>query len=744
MLRGGGWRESRGWTGRLLVLLALGALGAGPAAAWTQEAPAEVPEVVQREMQTAQDALARAVAEFEGQQQSRSIVLFDEIITRMETLARAQPLSPRGRDLLVQAYEYRARAYFGIGLQEKASENFRLLIQLKPEHALSKETVSPKIVDLFGAVKKVLVGYLAVSSRPAGARVTLVGTGGSRRELGLTDFFPLEVLAGEYTVEVAREGYRTESRAVSIAPRATESLPFELVRTLASAFFLTEPAGVEIWVDGDLRATSAGALAPDLMEPMRAKGVDPARASARTEVANLSLGSHALEFRKKCHETMRQTVATEVAQDYEVEPVRLEESLASLRLTSDPPGARIFINGEARGVTPAQIDAICSGKVRVEVKHAAGKYIKDLVLGKDEATSLDCPIRPTLAFLGVEAASPAAQGSRTDAEERIHQNLSRLTSLNFITAPREAVDRIFEQEKLTRAGLLPGQGADPDVVRRVTNRLAAALEVQGFLIGVLQEERLQQKARLYVLAAGSTSAEPADVVFNESASYAPLLDKLDFSFAPVRPWSGLITVDTLLHPGPVVLRFVPGSPAASAGIQPGEIVVAADGHPIKQTAELLAVVVRKKPKEKLALRLQGASGERTVDLVLGESPREVPLHDPGLLYNKAMMDLRATVDGYPGTEPAAYARLNLALCALHFQDYAGAHEYLQQAKAELPQRPGLSQGTALYYIGLALERLNYRPQAREAYRAAAAAKDATVIDNDGPAVASLAARRAGP
>src|SRR3990172_128374 len=192
----------------------------------------------------------------------------------------------------------------------------------------------------------------------------------------------------------------------------------------------------------------------------------------------------------------------------------------------DPPGARIFKKGEARGVTPAQIDAICSGKVRVEVKHAAGKYIKDLVLGKDEATSLDCPIRPPLAFLAVEGASPAAQGSRTDAEERIHQNLSRLTSLNFITAPREAVDRIFEQEKLTRAGLLPGQGADPDVMRRVTNRLAAALEVQGFLIGVLQEERLQQKARLYVLAAGSTSAEPADVVFNESASYAPLLDHL--------------------------------------------------------------------------------------------------------------------------------------------------------------------------------------------------------------------------
>ena len=69
---------------------------------------------------------------------------------------------------------------------------------------------------------------------------------------------------------------------------------------------------------------------------------------------------------------------------------------------------------------------------------------------------------------------------------------------------------------------------------------------------------------------------------------------------------------------------------------------------------------------------------------------------------------------------------------MHFSDYAGAHDYLQKAKAELPSRPGLSRGTALYYLGLALEKLGYRPQAVEAYKAAAEAKDATLIDNDGP------------
>jgi hypothetical protein len=81
---------------------------------------------------------------------------------------------------------------------------------------------------------------------------------------------------------------------------------------------------------------------------------------------------------------------------------------------------------------------------------------------------------------------------------------------------------------------------------------------------------------------------------------------------------------------------------------------------------------------------------------------------------------------------------------MHFQDFATAHQHLTKARTELPQRPGISQGTALYYMGVALDRLNYRPQAIEAFQAAAAAKDATLFNNDGPAVAPLAARRGAP
>ena len=725
----------------LLASLAAPALAQQPAPAPDQPAPA-----LQNEVQAAQDSLARAVAEFDGPQQSRSIVVFDELIARLEALG-PRSLPPRGKDILAQAYEYRGRAYFGIGLSEKASDNFRQLVQLKPDAQLSKERVSPKVVDLFESVKRTLVGRIAVSSEPAGAMVTLVSPGGQRSDLGLTDFFPIEVLAGEYALEVSRPGYKTETLAVSIAAEATETRAVPLTRVLASAFLIVEPAGVEVWVDGELKTTTSGSLQPEFQDAARAKGLDPTRAAARVEIPNLSLGSHALELRRRCYTGVKRTLETPQPQDYLVDPVKLEDSLASLKLTSDPPGARILLNGEAKGVTPAQIDGICSGKVRVEVKHTAGKFIKDLVLEKDEALSLDCPIRPTLAFLGVEAANAAGLRYLQDADEKIQQNLARLGSLNFITAPREAVDRMLEQDKLTRQSLLPGSGSDPDLVRKVTGRMATSLEVQGFLVAVLPEERLQRTARLHLLAAGNTKAEAVDVAFAEAPAYEPLIKKLDAQFKSERSWSGLVTVDVLLHEGVPVLRVVPGSPAATAGIAAGDFVLAADGTPVKQTADLLAAFAAKKPGERMVLQVKGAatgSQPRGVELTLGSSAREIPLYDPDLVYNKVMMDLRAVVEGYPGSEGAAYAWLNLAICAMHFGDYAGAHEYLQKAKTELPARPGLSRGTALYYLGLTLDKLGYRPQAVEAYRAAAELKDATLIDNDGPPVSALAARRAGP
>jgi hypothetical protein len=172
--------------------------------------------------------------------------------------------------------------------------------------------------------------------------------------LAITDFFPIDVLAGEYTVEISREGYMPETRPVVIAPKATVPLQVTLTRTAASLFLVTDPAGVEVWVDGQQRVTTSGALDPQLHESAREKGIDPARASSRTEIANLPLGTRTIELRRKCYEPVKFTMDLVEAKDYEAEPFKLQESLASLRLTSESTGGLIFIDGEPMGRLPRE------------------------------------------------------------------------------------------------------------------------------------------------------------------------------------------------------------------------------------------------------------------------------------------------------------------------------------------------------------------------------------------------------
>ena len=256
--------------------------------------------------------------------------------TRSSTVSRASGARARCRRAARRSWRRRtscaAAPTSTSACRRRPRSSFRSLIQLQPGYTLCKEKVSPKIVDHFNSVKKALVGYLAVTSRPAGARVSLNG-----KFLGLTDFFPLEVLAGEYTVEVSREGYQTETRSrehrAAARPRRSS---WSCCAPLASLFFVTEPAGVEIWLDGQLRATTSGTLAPEYAEAVRAKGLDPRapRRARRSPTSRWAPTSSSCG--KKCYEAVRARWRSRRPQDYDAEPVRLEESLASLRAALGP------------------------------------------------------------------------------------------------------------------------------------------------------------------------------------------------------------------------------------------------------------------------------------------------------------------------------------------------------------------------------------------------------------------------
>ena len=203
-------------------------------------------------------------------------------------------------------------------------------------------------------------------------------------------------------------------------------------------------------------------------------------------MANLTLGSHVVEFRKKLlRDRAQRTLEVPEPRDYDPEPVRLEESLGLAapalrsargahlhRRRGHGPDARASSTASARAGTASR-SSTPAGQVRPGRDAGA----------RTRRCTLDCPIRPSLAFLGVVAESAAGERVVAEVEEKLSQNLARMTSLNFIP-PRARRSTASWRPSSSRAGAwCPAPGTDADLVRKVTEKLAAALEVQGFLIG---------------------------------------------------------------------------------------------------------------------------------------------------------------------------------------------------------------------------------------------------------------------
>ena len=95
-----------------------------------------------------------------------------------------------------------------------------------------------------------LVGKIAVTSEPAGARV-MVGPD----FVGITNFFPVDVHTGAHKVEISLEGYESVVyEDVNILPGEVVTLEVTLFRNSAKLPVITQPGDVEVWVD-ELRAT---------------------------------------------------------------------------------------------------------------------------------------------------------------------------------------------------------------------------------------------------------------------------------------------------------------------------------------------------------------------------------------------------------------------------------------------------------------------------------------------------------
>ena len=171
----------------------------------------------------------------------------------------------------------------------------------------------------------------------------------------------------------------------------------------------------------------------------------------------------------------------------------------------------------------------------MEVKHAGGEVHQGPGAGEGRGGEPRLP-DPPHARVPRRGGGRAPAGERhlADADEKHPREPGPAhAALNFIAAPREAVDRILEQDKLTRLSLLPGSGSRPrpgPQGHREAGRRArrAGLPDRGAARGAAAAHG----ACCTCWPRATPWPRPWTVTFAEAASYARFIAKVDQT--PVR------------------------------------------------------------------------------------------------------------------------------------------------------------------------------------------------------------------
>jgi hypothetical protein len=313
---------------------------------------------------------------------------------------------------------------------------------------------------------------------------------------------------------------------------------------------------------------------------------------------------------------------------------------------------------------------------------------------------------------------------------------------------REAIIKwMISDPTAARAGTL----VPPDLLDKAASSAGADLVLAG--LDYEGDRRTESTLALY-----STLHPLPDIVrldLGDGDAIGALLGRLDRAPPATEAWWGMGLADTLLpvaEPGgraasgdwPVVVRVLPGSPAAKAGLRVGDRVRSVQSRDVSGVGEVQKAVAAETYRgggrtSPVVLTVHGAEGQRTVRLAPGESPVIIPLTDPDLLYNRALAEYRLRSRAAPDEAERGVAFLNIGIALMHFRAYDKA---LSQGfvRADLPDGSGISRGTVAYYTGLNALRRGDPGAARAALKDAARASASTLDSGDGPSAAAAARR----
>src|SRR5262245_18883562 len=110
------------------------------------------------------------------------------------------------------------------------------------------------------------------------------------------------------------------------------------------------------------------------------------------------------------------------------------------------------------------------------------------------------------------------------------------------------------------------------------------------------------------------------------------------------------------HDEPVITEVAPNSPAASAGIKAGDVMLAVGDTATATKKEFVAAIKAGKPGDRVNIKLRRDGKEMTVVVKLGEPPSEGGTTPAKELTPKGQKPPRPAVEPAPESRPRAEAQ----------------------------------------------------------------------------------------
>jgi tetratricopeptide (TPR) repeat protein len=667
-----------------------------------------------------------------------AIAEFDQVV-QVYDAGKLQDEGESALHSVAEALDLRARAYFNQGDRDRAAADFAKLLRVDIDYQIDRRVVSPKVIELYEQVKKENVGTLSVSTDPPGAVVYL-----NEEEISRTPVSGRAVMGGTYKLRLALRGFEEHQEDLILNPRTELKRDIKLTPNRRTLQFITEPSGVNVLIDGAVAGTTFGSLSPELQSQVKNAGLDPARASAPLVIPNVEPGEHQVRFEKECFEPQPRTI--QVTLDLErnsvqnFQPVALKQEIGTIRVTSHPSGAEVFVDGKSQGTTPLQQAVVCAGDRDIRLaKKGEGIWFERVRIKPDVTNLLDATLRPTLLYVGTFRLDEWGRLSWSDEDKLLLDQMRSLRSVNQVRSDdtlkslRESL--VAELQQPTQAEKLrKGAGLPPARVLDSLGRFQADLLLVGISVS---EQGGKGKEALFLYSSEQPEPDVVKLDLGKPAEVQDFLTRFDRVQELTRPWVGAAFTDTLLGEGPVVVRVVKTGPGDRAGLLAGDQVISVNGKKVPEAKALLVGTAGWKEKDRLSFAVRRDATTQSIGLTVESTPVLIPLYSPDRLYNKALCDYRQLARGADDPFQRALAQVNLGLAFMHFQAYDKALSESFNV-VNLPAGVGISRGTVRYYQGLCYLKKDLVPEARTAFQEAAASPEATLESNDGPPVAARA------